>query len=175
MLLGEDGCLQVSYDPELATWASAIRSAAAAWSGVACNRLCLAPPIASTRPVSPGRWERRIHFALAGSPSLYADSSISPTSDGLMVPTTYFTNAPTAAGNGRILSAEVIVNRRPPVAIEPSDWLGALGGVLGLEVPAVGTDSILASFGTPRRITTLRPADEQAICTLYGTPSYCGE
>ena len=170
-VLMQERCIRVTYDPELAAWAGELRAAAVAWTAIACSRLCFDPPEPSTTPVDPARAERRVHLAFAGSSSARSQEPLS--SETFAVPIAYYDGGMQGGAIGRILAGEIIVNRTPPFPIEPSDWVAFLGGgVLGLEPPWRDADSILTEpRHGPQGVKTIRPADEEAFCTLYGDPS----
>jgi len=148
-----EGCIPVSHRPGFAGLLPGIEGALAAWNALACSDVCFASIEVREDDPDLVRRERRVHIKSALLP------------DGTVTRVTLYYEAWT----GRIWSAVVEVDTRwttPPMLAE---FVTVIGQVLGLDRAVPGTDSVMAGSGADAP-TAL---DEEAVCRLYGTPTYC--
>jgi hypothetical protein len=148
------GCLATSYHPDLGTQATQIAAAVKAFSDVICSALCLEPPIETAAVPELARAERRIHFRVGDSNVTRARTTV------------LFENT-----TGRILTVTVDIEPGEQDNIAAHEWLQLVGYAVGLSAAAQGVNSVMA----PSPATSVTSNDEQALCKLYGSPSYCGD
>lgn len=75
--------------------------------------------------------------------------------------------------SGRMLSATIdFASIEMAMAATEADLVALLGQAAGLSVVDSAVDSALAT-GAPKEAPTA--LDEQSLCRLYGTPSFCEE
>lgn len=151
------GCIPTSYSADLAPQAALLTAAVKAVNDIDCATLCLDPPQQRDDEPDLKRAERRIHFQLG------------PVSGDDTVFTTVYYEVTT----GRILIATAnIASADVAKMLTAGDVLHLLGSAVGLEKVADGVDSVMADSSSASALTT---ADREALCTLYGTSSYCGD
>ncbi len=158
----EAGCIATSYHSNIADRVDAITAALQAWEDISCSQICFEDLVQRDDAPDVPSAERRIHFYVG-------DISVGD------VPALTELKHETKPNTGWILNAHVIIRSKDDPKYEPiSDllFLTYVGFAIGLETTFETEDSIMSVLRSSETITT---NDETAVCTLYGTPSYCGD
>ncbi|MBI5499964.1 MAG: hypothetical protein HY907_06955 [Deltaproteobacteria bacterium] len=150
----EQGCIAVSYAAAVASRAADIRAALDAWDDNSCSRLCFGTPAPGEELPDYARAERRLHFGTREEPP------------GTHSFTYVFENA-----TCRVLGAEVQLDPSALSSLSRAELVHLVGRALGLGAPPPGTDSVMAGNGAEEPSAL----DDQAMCALYGDPSFCGD
>ena len=164
----KSGCIATSYDSGLSARADAIRVGLNAWENVSCSEICFDDPFET--PLVPELREQRIHFAI---------DELEP--EFLRVNAVTIAQFEIRPDTGRITNVLIRIrstddpNYDATVGLEDSDFIRLVGFALGLATPSEPSNSIMTDATVPRSIVALTPEDEAAVCSLYGTPSYCGD
>lgn len=150
----EQGCIPVTYSAAVASRAADIQAALDAWDDNPCSRLCFGAPTPGEEIPDYARAERRLHFKTreeSPGPSWF---------------TYVFSNA-----TGRILGSEVWLDPSALSSISRAELVHLVGRALGLGALPPGIDSVMAGSGAEEPSAL----DDQAMCALYGDPSFCGD
>jgi len=150
------GCIPVSYSAEMAPRLEDIQYALDAWAGVECSRICFGVPNENEEPPVINRAERRLHFQM----------------NDLGAASFATTNTTYENTTGRMISALVDVNRSSATTVTRAHLVTLVGMAVGLGLVDTGVESTIVTDNQLESPSTL---DEEALCSLYGNPSYCGE
>jgi len=151
-----DGCLAVTYDPNLAEDSEAIAAAFDVWNAIDCSQLCFQRPL-----------------QLGSIPENTADlDGVHITVDGTLV------NRPDGLDGGSSLTwtmrnADATI-RTVVILVEPPGRTRGLDQVLvGAMARGVGLDLDSEGEVINTRPLALEADVEEAVCSLYGDPSHC--
>ena len=147
------GCVAVRFDRSLGAFAEALTSAAAAWDEIACNRLCLQPPVETDDP-----------DALDATRTIGLSADPAPDPTGLSRTTLTYD-----AATGRLRNVRVLLDTTAP--LDEENLFLVLGKALGLDGLYFSTHFPSDRFDFHPLVQPMK----DAICTLYGDPSRCGE
>ena len=151
-----DGCIAVTYDPDLAEDSEAIAAAFDVWNAIDCSQLCFQRPL-----------------QLGSTPENTADmQGVHITTEGNLV------NRPDGLDSGSSLTwtmrnADATI-RTVVILVQPPGRTRGLDQVLvGAMARGVGLDLDSEGEVINTRPLSLETDVEDAVCALYGDPSHC--